>query len=249
MSDKIVKNDSERKINVTSELDTPKDFLKFIMDKNITIDINSDWFKELWYPLSKKRHVLGSMPLFDWLGYEGKTYLKQRNFKKLLDNNKIPYEEILYDDHRFLDHPVMQREIKQTNAGNLILKRWLVLEIRDFKKAVMRLNTKNAEIIRDYYLNLEETCFEYAEYQANWLREKAELKSKLKEEELTKSMSLLAIKDTELEESKQREEQERQRANEAHMKLRSEVKRHKEQIKRTLELYLHLYNRVLSKKS
>ena len=235
MSDKIVKNDSERKINVTSELDTPKDFLKFIMDKNITIDINSDWFKELWYPLSKKRHVLGSMPLFDWLGYEGKTYLKQRNFKKLLDNNKIPYEEILYDDHRFLDHPVMQREIKQTNAGNLILKRWLVLEIRDFKKAVMRLNTKNAEIIRDYYLNLEETCFEYAEYRANWLREKAELKSKSREEELIRSMSLLAIKDTELEESKQREEQERQRANEAHMKLRSEVKRHKEQIKRTLE--------------
>ncbi|QMS79488.1 hypothetical protein IIV6-T1_074 [Invertebrate iridescent virus 6] len=90
MSDKIVKNDSERKINVwlynlSLDLDTPKDFLKFIMDKNITIDINSDWFKELWYPLSKKRHVLGSMPLFDWLGYEG----------------MIPYEEILYDDHRF----------------------------------------------------------------------------------------------------------------------------------------------------
>ncbi len=46
--------------------------------------------------------------------------------------------------------------------------------------------------------------------------------------ELTRSMSLLAIKDTEL-------EQERQRADEAHMKLRSEAKRHKEQIKRTLE--------------
>ncbi len=43
--------------------------------------------------------------------------------------------------------------------------------------------------------------------------------------ELTRSMSLLAIKDTEL-------EQERQRADEAHMKLRSEAKRHKEQIKR-----------------
>ena len=53
--------------------------------------------------------------------------------------------------------------------------------------------------------------------------------------ELTRSMSLLAIKDTELEESKQREEQERQRADEAHMKLRSETIRLKNQIKRTLE--------------
>ena len=243
MSDKIVK------IENTEELSYKKDFFTFIKEKSISIDINSDWFQELWYPLSKKRGVLGSTPLLNWLGYEGENKYKQRNFKKLLDNNSIPYEEIAYNDSRFLNNPVMQREIKQTNAGNLVLKRWLVLEIRDFKKAVMRLNTKNAEIIRDYYLNLEETCFEYAEYQANWLREKAELKSKLKEEELTKSMSLLAIKDTELEESKQREEQERQRANEAHMKLRSEVKRHKEQIKRTLELYLHLYNRVLSKKS
>ncbi len=42
--------------------------------------------------------------------------------------------------------------------------------MRNFKKAILRLNTKNAEVIRDYYLNLEEACFDYAEYQVNWLR-------------------------------------------------------------------------------
>lgn len=39
-----------------------KDLFSFIMDKNIAIDINSDWFKELWYPLSKKGHILGTTP-------------------------------------------------------------------------------------------------------------------------------------------------------------------------------------------
>ena len=225
------------------------------MDKNISIDINSDWFKELWYPLSKKCRSNNTMTLFDfkdevkapppregsesmvvltpclfkWLGYEGQyTSDKKEKFIKLLDNNKIPYEEVMHDDPRFLEHPSMKREIKHTGLNNLNQKRWLVIETRNFKKAVMRLNTKNAEMIRDYYLNLEEACFEYAEYQANWLREKVEKEMVLKENELSASMSLLAIKNTELEESKQREEQ-------AYMKLRSEAKRHKEQIKRTLE--------------
>jgi hypothetical protein len=140
--------------------DGTKDFFAFIKDKKTAIDINSDWFQELWYPLSKKRGVLGSTPLLKWLGYEGDNKYKQRNFKKLLDNNGIPYEEVGYDDYRFLEHPAMKREVEQTNAGNLVLKRWLVMDTRDFKKAVMRLNTKNAEMIRDYYLNLEEACFE-----------------------------------------------------------------------------------------
>ncbi|AAK82062.1 200R [Invertebrate iridescent virus Kaz2018] len=40
-----------------------KDLFTFVMDKNISIDINSDWFKELWYPLSKKCR---SNTLFDF---------------------------------------------------------------------------------------------------------------------------------------------------------------------------------------
>jgi hypothetical protein len=31
----------------------------------------------------------------------------------------------------------------------------------------MRLNTKNADVVRDYYLNLEEAMFAYGEYTMN----------------------------------------------------------------------------------
>jgi hypothetical protein len=36
------------------------------------------------------------------------------------------------------------------------------MALRDFKKVVMRLNTKNSDVVRDYYLNLE--VIVYGEY-------------------------------------------------------------------------------------
>jgi len=179
-------------VNIDLNQETMVDIFTFIKNKNVNIDVNSSWFQELWYPLSKKRGILGSTPLFEWMGYEGEYKLQKQRFKKLLDNNNIPYEEIDHKDQRFLEHPSMKRElVKRINEGNLVQKRWIVMDVRNFKKAVMRLNTKNSEMIRDYYLNLEEACFEYAEYQATWLKNKAE-------KELSKNRSLLAIKDNEL---------------------------------------------------
>ena len=42
---------------------------------------------------------------------------------------------------------------------------------RDFKKVVTRLNTKNSDVVRDYYLNLEETMFAYGEYTMKYMIE------------------------------------------------------------------------------
>ena len=178
-------------IERTDIKETLMDIFTFIKNKNIGIDVESEWFQELWYPLSKKRGVLCATPLFEWLGYRGEYKLQKHGFKRLLDNNNIPYEEVDHTDQRFLEHPSMKKELTTINEGNLVQKRWIVMDTRNFKKAVMRLNTKNSEMIRDYYLNLEEACFEYAAYQANWLKNKAE-------KELSKQMSLLAIKDQQL---------------------------------------------------
>ncbi|ADO00519.1 hypothetical protein WIV_gp175 [Wiseana iridescent virus] len=41
------------------------DIFTFIQRKNVGIDVDSEWFQELWYPLSKKRHILCAMPLFN----------------------------------------------------------------------------------------------------------------------------------------------------------------------------------------
>jgi hypothetical protein len=184
------------------------DIFAFIKDKKVAIDVNSPWFQELWYPISKKQHSLLTMLLLEWMGYAGEYFTQKQNFIKLLHRNKIPYEEISHTDSRFLEHPVMIREIKQTGANNLEKKKWLVMEIRNFKKAVMRLNTKSGEIVRDYYLNLEEACFEYAEYQAAWLAEKAEMERKIADEKLAKQMAMLSIKDKELKNKDKELEQE-----------------------------------------
>ena len=40
------------------------DIFAFISKMDLAIDIKSNWFQDLWYPLSRKRHVLGSMALF-----------------------------------------------------------------------------------------------------------------------------------------------------------------------------------------
>jgi hypothetical protein len=190
-------------------------------DKKVAIDVNSPWFQELWYPISKKQGVLLHPLILGWMGYEGRAHDQKKYFIKLLNNNNIPYEEISHTDTRFLDHPVMIREIEQTGANNLEKKKWLVMDVRNFKKAVMRLNTKNGETVRDYYLNLEEVCFEYAEYQASWLTEKAELQRKISDEKLAKQMRMLSIKDKEIEQesvARQKAEQDKEQESVARQK-------------------------------
>jgi hypothetical protein len=46
------------------------------------------------------------------------------------------------------------------------------MEPRTFKNVVMRLNTKNANIVRDYYLNLEEAMFAYGKYTLKYMMDK-----------------------------------------------------------------------------
>ncbi|MGL5962582.1 MAG: hypothetical protein ACRCZ0_11635, partial [Cetobacterium sp.] len=145
-------------------------------------------------------------------------------------------------DPRFSEHPIMIKEIEQINPKVLHQKKWLVMEIRNFKKAVMRLNTKSGEAVRDYYLNLEEACFEYAEYQAAWLAEKAELQRKISDEKLANQMRILSIKDKELEQEANARKQAEQKVEikdkeleDAKSKLRSETLKLKEQLRKTLD--------------
>jgi hypothetical protein len=193
------------------------DIFEFITKKTLPIanDVTRPWFQELWYPISKKQHILETMLLLDWMGYAGEYFTQKQAFRKFLNNNKIPYEEIFYNDARFSDHPTMIREIEQTGANNLEKKKWLVMDVRNFKKAVMRLNTKNGETVRDYYLNLEEACFEYGQYimERRNIRQRAKLIAM--EEEKLSAIQNLKIKDKELEKEQKLRHQEqklRQRA-------------------------------------
>jgi hypothetical protein len=127
---------------------------------------------------------------------------------------KIEYIEIDCKHQLAIEYPNIQKEVRQLmdKENNLEKKKWICLEPRAFKKVIMRLNTKNAEMVRDYYLNLEEAMFAYGEYTMNYLVEKTEREWKVCDGELSLAMEQLAIKDKELEdERKAREDSEKQR--------------------------------------
>jgi hypothetical protein len=69
------------------------------------------------------------------------------------------------------------------------------MDVRAFKKAVLRLNTENSEIVRDYYLNLEEAMFAYGEYTMRYMIEETERTRKVQDSQLIQAMEQLAIKD------------------------------------------------------
>lgn len=75
----------------------------------------------------------------------------------------------------------------------------------------MRLQTDNAEAVRDYYINLEEAMFAYGEYTSHFLIERLEIERRMKSEELSDAMSMLAIREKSEEEMRRsKEEAERQ---------------------------------------
>jgi hypothetical protein len=202
-----------------------QDIFSFISKLDLTIDITSNWFKDLWYPLSKSRppprggpNVVENQPiivtqnLLEWMGYKGRDQAdKQEHFSRLLESLKISYDEIDYKHPLAIEYPGVQKESKQLIlSNNLEKKKWICMDPRAFKKVVLRLNTENAEIVRDYYLNLEEAMFAYGEYTMNFLIDRRDL-------ELSGMVARLSIKDTELEQEK-----------EARLKAEKEAEDHKQ---------------------
>ncbi|ADO00441.1 hypothetical protein WIV_gp097 [Wiseana iridescent virus] len=232
------------------------DIFTFVKGFGVTFDTSSNWFQDLWYPLSKNRGAPRGAPekvegrpktmpivitenLLEWMGYKGRKEAdKQRKFSKLLRSLEIEYEEIGYQHPFAIEYPCVQKESKQLRlSNNLEKKKWICMEPRSFKKAVLRLNTKSAEVVRDYYLNLEEAMFAYGDYTMNFLIEKTEKERKIKTNELSIAKQQLAIKDKEVEEEKQR-------ANEAEENVKVEL-----EARRKAELKAQRVNKFMRRSS
>ncbi|CCV02198.1 hypothetical protein IIV30_003L [Invertebrate iridescent virus 30] len=102
--------------------------------------------------------------LFEWLGYDGIENKKKQTFIKLLENNNIEYQEIDYKDPLIKYFIEIQEEIETMRKVDLPRKRWLIMEPKDFKEAIMCLTTKRSKEIRKYYLLLEELIQLYGTY-------------------------------------------------------------------------------------
>ena len=187
------------------------DIFSFISKEKLTIDITSDWFQDLWYPLSKvnpppqggvgrveNRPIILTQNLLEWMGYKGRDQSdKQERFLRLLDSLKIPYTEIDHKHPLAIEYPHVQKEVKLL-PKQLSQKKWICMEPRAFKKVVMRLNTENADIVRDYYINLEEAMFAYGEYTVKYLIRQRDSQLAIKDQEESQLKEQLTIKEEQL---------------------------------------------------
>lgn len=144
-------------------------FETFIELNDYKLDIQSSWYKEIWSGMvDEKWRVHVSPSLLEWMGYEGKEKEQKKSFKKLVERNSIPFEEIYYDDLRVQNYPSILEELHNMVLDhNTKRKKFMVMSVDDFKEVVMMLNTKVASKVRKYYIHLEKAVWRYQKYMNN----------------------------------------------------------------------------------
>jgi hypothetical protein len=133
---------------------------------NITdFEINPVMFSWFWQIMINGQCAHLRTLILEWFGYEGDDRAVKRKFKELLDRNNVPYKEIAHNDPEAQHYPTIAEEaaLLPHNAARS-RQRFIIMNPRDIKEAVMMLNTKTAKTVRNYYLDLEDLVKEYACY-------------------------------------------------------------------------------------
>jgi hypothetical protein len=115
-----------------------------------------------------------------------------------------------------------------------VKKKWICLDVKQFKKVVMRLNTESADVVRDYYLNLEELMFDYTEYTKMYLVAQRDKETIRRDNEMSHMMHQLALKERSEEELKQ-ELEDAEKAREDAEKAREDAEKAREDAEREVE--------------
>jgi hypothetical protein len=102
--------------------------------------------------------------ILEWFGYDGEYYKQRQNFKKMLKNNAIQYRELSQGDEEIEQYPALKEELQELNEGARACSKFLIMEPDDLKMAIMQLKTKNGDVIRQYYIDLEKLIKLYVEY-------------------------------------------------------------------------------------
>ena len=129
---------------------------KFVMDP-----VMVNYFWQIMVN-SKPGHV--TRLILEWFGYEGDYAEQKRRFVTILKRNNIPYKELKHTDEDVSLYPTIENEIEAQPSKALAHQKWLVMDPDDLKQAIMKLNTKNGNTIRAYYISLEKLVRLYAEY-------------------------------------------------------------------------------------
>lgn len=139
-------------------------FEDYIQSNHYVLDIAGDDLQRyLWCGLMEKKSMYVHAGILEWLGFEGEPKNQKQNYKSLLDRNDIPYEEIFYSDPRVQNYNLILQELERGDHHTKN-KKFLILDVDNFKESIMMLNTKCSKRVRKYYLHLEKAVWEYQKY-------------------------------------------------------------------------------------
>jgi hypothetical protein len=137
------------------------DIMEFI--KVTKFKLNEVMFDYFWQIMvGNTRAHLGSR-ILEWFGYEGEYRTQKQKFLDMLKRNDITFDELTTNDKEIDLYPTIKEELALL-PSNVKNSKFLVMEPRNLKKAIMKLNTKNGNAIREYYVDVEDLMKLYVEY-------------------------------------------------------------------------------------
>ena len=149
---------------------------KISLDKFIGLFIpEEENFGHILDDLTVKGNIHVSSRVLEWFGYEGCYKRQKEAFIRMLKRNNIAYSELTQADDEIERYPTIAEEISVLPA-NVRHSRFLIMEPKDIKMAIMQLKTKKGHIIRQYYIDLEDLMKLYVEYTLTFNERRAQFK-------------------------------------------------------------------------
>ncbi|CCU55818.1 N1R/p28-like protein [Choristoneura biennis entomopoxvirus] len=208
---------NEKELIKYLENNTLMDIFTFINNNNYDFKLG-DWFKDIWYPLLEQKDIIITNKILYFIHYGisggddhpplDKYKIIRKDLEKILKNYNIEYNKIKYYRNIDKEYNSLIIEIENITSNNIIQKSWIKLSVRNFKKLILRLRTKVADEIRDYYIILEEILYDYAKHINNYnnnLKNKEIIQLKLEKEKAERRS--LRLKEKIIEEKKHKMEQ------------------------------------------
>ncbi len=128
---------------------------------------------------SKSDFVINLDDVWKWLGFSQKARAKELIEKNFVVNKD--YKHLLSFEGKQTNTSINSKEKKQRGGHN---KENIMLNIETFKKMCLKANTKKADEVHDYFINLENILFKTTEEECN------ELKNQLIQAEYSKNKEI-----------------------------------------------------------
>jgi phage anti-repressor protein len=153
----LIKNGSSKMLSINSFID------------KMNYDIDKFYINKYWHNLNDDYPILIDDLLIKSIGYNNsEERCRKQDFLKLLKTNNIQYQEYAYNEYiEMVEEINIKEEVYPIpeKTINISKRKFILMNVEDFKQAAMLCNTNQGKLIRKYYIKLEKIIKEYSYYQ------------------------------------------------------------------------------------